>query len=197
MTGDPRNDDLLDAITRELRTPVEPVPGAVDRIVRAARERGDGHRARAGRQSGDRHEAGTRRGVWAWLTGSSAAVLSPVGAAVAVLLLAAALTGVFLRGGQDRAGAAGVEEVQFVLVAPGASRVALVGDFNDWDPDTTPLRRAGDGHMWTVELPLAPGRHTYAFVVDGNRWVQDESAPLAPEDDFGVRNSVVLVGAGT
>lgn len=191
MTGDPRNDDLLDAIARELRTPVEPVPGAVDRIVRAARESGEG------RRSGGRHGAGGRRGVWAWLTGRSAAVLSPVGAAVAVVLLAAALTAVFLQGGRGRVGAAGVEEVQFVLVAPGANHVALVGDFNDWDPDTTPLRRASDGHMWTVELPLAPGRHTYAFVVDGNRWVQDESAPLAPEDEFGVRNSVVLVGAGT
>jgi hypothetical protein len=190
MTGEPRNDDLLDAIARELRTPVEPVPGAVERIARAAREAGEG------RHSGHRHGTGARRGVWAWFTGRGAAVLAPVGAAVAVVLLAAALTGVFVEGGRGR-GRTGPEEVQFVLVAPGASRVALVGDFNDWDPDTTPLRQADDGHMWTVELPLAPGRHTYAFVVDGNRWVQDESAPLAPEDEFGVRNSVVLVEAGT
>src|SRR5262245_20589560 len=31
---------------------------------------------------------------------------------------------------------------QFVLVAPQASSVALVGDFNDWDPARSPMRTA-------------------------------------------------------
>ena len=85
-----------------------------------------------------------------------------------------------------------LESVQFMLVAPSASRVALVGEFNGWDPAATPMSRAGGG-AWHVALPLTRGRHVYAFVVDGNSWVADPQAPLAPERWFGASNSVLLV----
>lgn len=85
--------------------------------------------------------------------------------------------------------------VQFMLVAPTASRVALVGEFNDWDPGATPMSRAPGG-AWHVALPLARGRHVYAFVVDGSAWVTDPQAPIAPEGWFGSRNSVMLVDGG-
>jgi len=87
-----------------------------------------------------------------------------------------------------------VRLVQFVLVAPKAARVAVVGDFNNWDRVATPLRRGGQGSVWAVDVPLAPGRHQYAFIVDGVRWVLDPTAPRAVEDDFGTPNSVVTVG---
>jgi hypothetical protein len=82
---------------------------------------------------------------------------------------------------------------QFVLVAPGASEVSLVGDFNDWNISATPLVRAeGDG-VWHVTVPLAPGRYRYAFVVNGAVWQRDPESPPA-EDEFGRPNSVVTVG---
>ena len=83
--------------------------------------------------------------------------------------------------------------VQFVLVAPDAKSVSLVGDFNDWDPAATPLRTASGA--WSVALRLVPGRHRYAFVIDGVRWIADPLAPPAPDDDFGSPGSVVTVGA--
>jgi 1,4-alpha-glucan branching enzyme len=83
--------------------------------------------------------------------------------------------------------------VRFILAAPRASRVSLVGEFNGWDAAATPMLSAGENGMWTVTVPLAPGRHMYAFIVDGERWMTDPDAPLAPEDGFGVRNSVVVV----
>jgi hypothetical protein len=88
----------------------------------------------------------------------------------------------------------GATLVQFVLVAPDARRVALVGDFNDWDPAATPLR-ASAGGAWSAAVQLTPGRHRYAFVVDGDRWLADPAAPPAPDDDFGSPGSVVTVGA--
>lgn len=84
--------------------------------------------------------------------------------------------------------------VRFALVAPGASRVSLVGDFNQWDAAATPMRQFGDGRLWLVEVPLPPGRHVYAFVVDGDV-TPDPAAPRAGEEDFGTPSSVVLVGA--
>jgi hypothetical protein len=86
--------------------------------------------------------------------------------------------------------------VRFVLVAPGVSRVSVVGDFNNWDAGVTPLRREA-ADRWSVEVPLRAGRYVYAFVLDGREWVPDPSAPLAPGDGFGTPNSVVVVGPAT
>ena len=78
------------------------------------------------------------------------------------------------------------------LAAP-ASRVAVVGDFNDWDPAATPLRRTDDGATWTVELHLKPGRYHYTFLIDGRRWSGDPAGARAVESDFGAPVSVLTV----
>jgi hypothetical protein len=92
--------------------------------------------------------------------------------------------------------AAALEEaprpVRFALRMPAARRVALVGDFNRWDPAATPLVRGADG--WETEVALTPGRHAYAFVVDGARWVLDPAAPSEHDPDFGRARSVTVVG---
>ncbi len=87
--------------------------------------------------------------------------------------------------------------VQFVFVSSDARDVSLVGDFNDWDVGATPMRRVSRDGLWSVVVPLAPGRHVYSFVVDGRQWVPDERAPLAPDSEFGGENSIILVGAGS
>jgi predicted carbohydrate-binding protein with CBM48 len=89
--------------------------------------------------------------------------------------------------------APGAPIVQFGFVAPHASSVALVGDFNDWDPKATPLRAASTGGVWSVEVPIQPGRHLYAFVVDGTVWRPDPAAPKATGEDFGEPNSALTV----
>ena len=86
----------------------------------------------------------------------------------------------------------GTSTVRFALVAPTAVHVSIVGDFNQWNPTALPLRRLPDGRTWEVQVPLPPGRYTYAFVVDGHL-SRDPVAPEAANDDFGVANSVVLV----
>lgn len=83
--------------------------------------------------------------------------------------------------------------VRFELDAPFASRVALVGDFNGWDPAATPMRLDAGRGRWTTALALQHGRHVYAFVIDGDRWLPDPDAPLAPESGFGTPGSVVVV----
>ena len=90
--------------------------------------------------------------------------------------------------------ASSASDVPFVLYAPGAHSVALVGDFNGWDRSATPLRPAGSAGAWVVSVPLRPGRYRYAFLIDGARWLPDPTAPRAPDDDFGTPNSVLMVG---
>ncbi len=84
-------------------------------------------------------------------------------------------------------------EVRFELVAPQASSVAVVGDFNDWRASGIPLSRAASGR-WTAIALLPPGLYNYAFLVDGTQWTLDPAAPRAAADDFGRPNSVVTVG---
>jgi hypothetical protein len=85
---------------------------------------------------------------------------------------------------------------KFVLVAPQAARVSVVGDFNGWDGSATPAIRQPDG-TWTTYVPLRPGRHVYSFVVDGTHFVSDPSAPIAPDDGYGQKNSVVVVAGAS
>jgi hypothetical protein len=87
--------------------------------------------------------------------------------------------------------------VKFVLIAPQAARVSLVGDFNGWDASANPMKTQGVNGMWTVFVPLQPGLHTYSFVVDGAHYVADPTAPIAPDDGYGHRSSVVLVGGSS
>jgi 1,4-alpha-glucan branching enzyme len=71
--------------------------------------------------------------------------------------------------------------------------VAVVGDFNGWNPDANVMTADARG-VWTTTVPLPPGRHAYAFVVDGTVWVTDPRAPVVRDPDYGRDQSVVLVG---
>ncbi|MDH3291241.1 MAG: isoamylase early set domain-containing protein [Gemmatimonadota bacterium] len=143
--------------------------------------------------------------VVGWLTRRRTVSVSPLGG----LALAAGIAGLALLGRsalqlaepstapRTATVAASTEPapsvVQFVIVAPSAATVSLVGDFNDWNVSATPMRPApGDG-IWSVTVPLEPGRYRYAFLVDGQTWLADPSAPRAFDDDFGPPNSVLTV----
>lgn len=83
---------------------------------------------------------------------------------------------------------------RFVFVAPSAKEVALVGDFNNWDHGRAPLTKVTDGSgMWSIDVPLKPGRYEYLFLIDGKTWTPDPVAPPSARDDFGRPNSVVTV----
>lgn len=83
--------------------------------------------------------------------------------------------------------------VAFSLEAPEATRVTLVGDFNNWDPRATPLARVNSAGRWEAIVPLNPGRYHFTFVVDDTRWVADPGLPKAVGDDFGQPTSVITV----
>ena len=86
--------------------------------------------------------------------------------------------------------------VRFTLVHPEAHRVALVGDFNGWSPNATPLVVGGSDGVWSASVPLPAGRHEYAFIVDGERWVSDPYASTV-HDEFGTSSSVLRVGSAS
>ncbi|HVX87604.1 MAG TPA: isoamylase early set domain-containing protein [Gemmatimonadales bacterium] len=122
-----------------------------------------------------------------WLRRPLAVRLTPLG----LLAEAAAIAAVIFL--LRPAPATPTPAVRLTFYAPAASRVSVVGDFNDWDPRANPLHPSAhrDG-IWVVELTLTPGRHEYAFLVDGDRWATDPAA-RDTQDDFGEPNSVLVV----
>jgi len=82
---------------------------------------------------------------------------------------------------------------QFVLENTGAHRISIVGDFNRWNPASAPMRRSSDG-LWSVTIPIVPGRHMYAFMVDDSLLTLDPTAPKARDPDLGTDGSIIIVG---
>ena len=177
---DDRLDEVLQQVVSQLRRPVRLDPSV---------DRGALERIRAESALRVTPRRGPRWGVW--LAGAALA---------AGILLAVMLPGRPRPGGQpvrttaleQAEGPTDARPVRLRLAAPASSRVAVVGDFNNWDPAATPLRRAGGG-TWIVELRLKPGRYHYTFLIDGRRWARDPSEPPAIESDFGAPVSVLTV----
>ena len=158
---DELEDELLRRVVAELRRPVRLDPAVDLRAMRAIRQEAAGGRPVRPR---------VRPAVLA-----SAALAA--GLLVAVLLRPESATGPSAPVTITAAPEVGTRPVSLRLAAPASSRVAVVGDFNDWDPSGTPLRPGGSPGLWT----------------DGRRWEGDPSEPRAPETDFGVPVSVLTV----
>lgn len=159
-----REDDVVERVIHKLRQPVAIDPGLDQRVMRSIAE--------------NPRATTRRRAAPLWVALAAAAVLAAV-------LLARPW-----RGGD----ATGSDVLQFVLVAPQAASVSLVGDFNDWDPKRSPMQTAQG--VWATALRLSPGRYRYAFLVNGTEWRADPDAPPAHDDEFGTPSSVVTVGGG-
>jgi 1,4-alpha-glucan branching enzyme len=81
--------------------------------------------------------------------------------------------------------------VNFVCFAPLAKLVCLVGDFNSWNAESTPMVRQPDG-AWLVQVLLHHGHHQYRFLVDGKQ-VLDSKASGVARDGNGERASLIAV----
>jgi chromosome partitioning protein len=85
--------------------------------------------------------------------------------------------------------------VRFVCHVPGAKRVQVAGDFNQWnvangDSEMAPAPEQPD--VWVREFRLAPGRYAYRLILDG-RWCSDPANPYVESNPYGELNSVVEV----
>jgi 1,4-alpha-glucan branching enzyme len=73
-----------------------------------------------------------------------------------------------------------------------AENVSLVGEFNDWDPSATPMKR-GKGGDFQAMLELEPGRaYQFRYLVGGEHWCNDWHADAYVPNDLGEENCVVV-----
>lgn len=90
-----------------------------------------------------------------------------------------------------------VGKVTFSLPAESAgdaASVALVGDFNDWDPVATPMKRLQNG-SFTVTVDLDTGReYQFRYLMEERIWTNDgEADGYQPSGFPDAENSVVIV----
>lgn len=81
--------------------------------------------------------------------------------------------------------------VNFICNAPLAQAVALVGDFNKWNPSAHLMKRMPD-RAWMLTVELHHGHHRYAFLVDGVLTL-DPRAQGVTRNDKGERVSMIPV----
>jgi 1,4-alpha-glucan branching enzyme len=88
----------------------------------------------------------------------------------------------------------GVVKVDFILpdaIAADAESAFLVGDFNDWDEQATPMTKLKNGNF-KVTVSLEPGReYQFRYLVNGNQWHNDWDADKYVANPFSGDNSVV------
>ncbi len=82
--------------------------------------------------------------------------------------------------------------VRFEFKGSPGSQVFLAGTFNDWNPRQAKLNDKKRDGTYTTRLLLAPGKHEYKFVVDGN-WCADPTCSDFSSDGHGSVNSVVNI----
>ncbi|MBH0204008.1 MAG: hypothetical protein HP496_17345 [Nitrospira sp.] len=83
--------------------------------------------------------------------------------------------------------------IRFTVLAPGAKQVFLVGSFNGWAKESTPMTALDSSGVWTVDLRLKAGEHTFMYLIDGTRWITPPLAEDFVTDGFGQVNGVVIV----
>lgn len=183
-----RDDEFAERIAQPLRAPEVLAPDFEARLMVQAR-------AEVARQ----RAVQARRSWWTTRRMVMASPLAGLALAAGIAALAAISTLTVARRATRQTPSVAVlhdtvQLVRFVFADSSARTVSLVGDFNGWARERTPLHATARAGVWAVSVPLPPGRHEYAFIVNGERWVAD---PLSPgnRDEFGTESSVLLLAS--
>jgi len=76
-------------------------------------------------------------------------------------------------------------------VAERAEEVHLVGDFNNWDEQATPMEKKR-GNRFSVTIDLEPNReYQYRYLINGRSWENDWEADKYVPNPFSGDNSVI------
>ena len=87
----------------------------------------------------------------------------------------------------------GTIPIPFEILMPRAQQLYLIGDFNDWRTDATPMtREAGGRHRAT--LHLEPGIYEYKFLDENGEYHTDPGNPHQRPNYVGTLNSFMIVG---
>ncbi|HKN18970.1 MAG TPA: isoamylase early set domain-containing protein [Dissulfurispiraceae bacterium] len=77
----------------------------------------------------------------------------------------------------------------------GARKATVVGDFNNWEKEATPLTKQENGDF-IIALELDTGtEYRFRYLIDGQRWENDWHADKYVKSPYDVEDSVVVCTA--
>lgn len=81
-----------------------------------------------------------------------------------------------------------------VEAAPTAKKVALVGEFNNWDvKKAIPLKKQAKAGVFKALVDLETGKSfEFRYLIDGETWENDWQADAYNPTPYGEENSVVV-----
>jgi hypothetical protein len=88
---------------------------------------------------------------------------------------------------------AGAEVLKVTFAVPSdVGPVSVVGDFNAWDPESTPLKARSNGTRSAV-LTLPKGsRYRFRYLAAGGRFFDDETADGYEANGYGDTHGLLL-----
>ena len=93
----------------------------------------------------------------------------------------------------QRQGAKGSNQVKLTFILPDdglEGPIAVVGDFNGWDPTSSVLTKRGK--EWRTSLEVDGGRrYAFRYLAHDERWFNDDDADCYQPNSFGGADSVV------
>jgi len=81
--------------------------------------------------------------------------------------------------------------VRIEFIHATADKISIIGTYNAWRLDATPMTRVSNGR-WCEELLLPPGVYEYQLVADG-KWIPDPPIPQSAPNPLGEANSRLTV----
>lgn len=89
---------------------------------------------------------------------------------------------------------ASLREHNFIIHAPEAREVLIVGDFNGWDANNNGALVKGTGGYWTVQLRIPNRPQHYLFVVDRELVLDPNAQGAVFYEPLGQRVSLLAGG---
>jgi 1,4-alpha-glucan branching enzyme len=83
-------------------------------------------------------------------------------------------------------------EITFEFNAPEANNVALMGDFNNWEPVPMKKAKAAKAPFRTKVRVPKEGQFQFRYLINGETWENDEAADAYWANGYDADNSVVF-----
>ena len=75
----------------------------------------------------------------------------------------------------------------------GAKTASILGEFNEWSGEATPMKRRKDG-SFTATVSLKPGnQYRFRYLLDGEHWTNDDQADAYLPNQYGSEDAVLSV----